>query len=99
MEETTDRIAILEDTQELQCKARDVEYLHTKDSVASLRDLVRFTLRLSPDRIVIGEVGTRRVVKDIAQVRGVMNDDRDDDVEQKMQFKEELQPKKTGNDS
>jgi type IV secretion system protein VirB11 len=56
VEETTDRIVILEDTQELQCKARDVEYLHTKEGVASLRDLVRFTLRLSPDRIVIGEV-------------------------------------------
>jgi P-type conjugative transfer ATPase TrbB len=56
VEETTDRIVILEDTQELQCRALDVEYLHTKDGVASLRDLVRYTLRLSPDRIVIGEV-------------------------------------------
>jgi type IV secretion system protein VirB11 len=56
VEETTDRIVILEDTQELQCRAKDVEYLHTKDGVASLRDLVRFTLRLSPDRVVIGEV-------------------------------------------
>jgi P-type conjugative transfer ATPase TrbB len=56
VEETTDRIVILEDTQELQCRAHDVEYLHTKDGVASLRDLVRYTLRLSPDRIVIGEV-------------------------------------------
>jgi P-type conjugative transfer ATPase TrbB len=56
VEETTDRIVILEDTQELQCRAKDVEYLHTKDGVASLRDLVRYTLRLSPDRIVIGEV-------------------------------------------
>lgn len=55
-EETSDRIVILEDTQELQCRAKDVEYLHTKDGVASLRDLVRFTLRLSPDRVVIGEV-------------------------------------------
>lgn len=56
VEETTDRIVILEDTQELQCRAKDVEYLHTKDGVASLRDLVRYTLRLSPDRVVIGEV-------------------------------------------
>jgi type IV secretion system protein VirB11 len=56
VEETTDRIVILEDTQELQCRARDVEYLHTKEGIASLRDLVKYTLRLSPDRVVIGEV-------------------------------------------
>ncbi len=54
--ETSDRIVIIEDTQELQCNAQDVEYLRTKDGVASLRDLVRITMRLSPDRIVIGEV-------------------------------------------
>jgi P-type conjugative transfer ATPase TrbB len=54
--ETTDRIIILEDTQELQCRAKDVEYLHTKEGVASLRDLIRYTMRMSPDRIVIGEV-------------------------------------------
>lgn len=53
---TNDRIVILEDTQELQCRANDVEYLHTKDGVASLRDLIRYTMRMSPDRIVIGEV-------------------------------------------
>ena len=54
--ETRDRIVIIEDTQELQCAAEDVEYLRTRDGVASLRDLVRVTMRLSPDRIVIGEV-------------------------------------------
>ena len=54
--ETPDRIIILEDTQELQCRGHDVEYLHTKDGVASLRDLIRYTMRMSPDRIVIGEV-------------------------------------------
>lgn len=56
VEETTDRIVILEDTQELQCRGKDVEYLHTKEGIASLKDLVRYTLRLSPDRVVIGEV-------------------------------------------
>jgi type IV secretion system protein VirB11 len=54
--ETKDRIIILEDTQELQCEAADVEYLHTKEGIASLRDLIRCTMRMSPDRIVIGEV-------------------------------------------
>ncbi len=53
---TKDRIIIMEDTQELQCSAEDVVYLRTKEGVASLRDLVRATMRLSPDRIVIGEV-------------------------------------------
>jgi len=56
IEGSNHRIVILEDTQELQCNASDVEYLRTKDKVANLRDLVRMTMRLSPDRIVIGEV-------------------------------------------
>lgn len=56
IEGSNHRIVILEDTQELQCNASDVEYLRTKDNVANLRDLVRMTMRLSPDRIVIGEV-------------------------------------------
>jgi type IV secretion system protein VirB11 len=54
--ELKDRIVVLEDTQELQCVAEDVLYLRSKEGVASLRDLLRMTLRLSPDRIVIGEV-------------------------------------------
>jgi Flp pilus assembly CpaF family ATPase len=33
-----------------------VEYLHTKEGIASLRDLIRCTIRMSPDRIVMGEV-------------------------------------------
>ena len=40
----------------IQCEAADVEYLHTKEGIASLRDLIRCTMRMSPDRIVIGEV-------------------------------------------
>lgn len=53
---TTDHVIIIEDTQELQCAADDVDYLRTKDAVKSLRDLTRDTLRMSPERIVIGEV-------------------------------------------
>lgn len=56
LENSNQRIVILEDTQELQCNSNDVEYLRTKDEIATLRDLVRMTMRLSPDRIVIGEV-------------------------------------------
>jgi type IV secretion system protein VirB11 len=53
---TTDRVVLIEDTRELQCKAPNLVALRTKDGVASLSDLVRSALRLRPDRIPIGEV-------------------------------------------
>ena len=54
--ETKDRVVILEDTQELQCEAEDAVALRTKDGTCSMRDLLKATMRLRPDRIVIGEV-------------------------------------------
>ena len=51
-----DRIVILEDTRELRCSAEDVTQLRTHRSGITLRDLVRSTLRLRPDRIIVGEV-------------------------------------------
>lgn len=56
LNESTQRIVIIEDTQELQCRGGDVTFMRTKEGVATLRDLVKVSLRLSPDRIVIGEV-------------------------------------------
>tara|TARA_R110000803_G_scaffold190910_1_gene253548 strand:- start:4882 stop:5886 length:1005 start_codon:yes stop_codon:yes gene_type:complete len=56
MAETGDRLVILEDTRELACGAPDVVQLRTQPGSVSLSDLVRSTLRLRPDRIVIGEV-------------------------------------------
>ena len=53
---TGDRVIILEDTRELQCLADDQVALRTKPGVASMAELVRSTLRLRPDRIVVGEV-------------------------------------------
>ena len=53
---TADRVVLIEDTRELQCKAPNLVALRTKDGVASLSDLVRSSLRLRPDRIPIGEV-------------------------------------------
>jgi type IV secretion system protein VirB11 len=53
---TSDRVVLIEDTRELQCKAPNLVSLRTKDGVASLSDLVRSSLRLRPDRIPIGEV-------------------------------------------
>jgi len=53
---TGDRVILLEDTVELQCIADDHVALRTKPGIASMGDLVRSTLRLRPDRIVVGEV-------------------------------------------
>ena len=52
---------VLEDTGELQCAADDHLALRTSDGAGggpgvSLADLVRHTLRCTPDRIVVGEV-------------------------------------------
>lgn len=53
---TSDRVVLIEDTRELQCRTENLVALRTKDGVASLSDLVRASLRLRPDRIPIGEV-------------------------------------------
>jgi len=53
---TSDRVVLIEDTRELQCKAPNLVALRTNDGVISLSDLVRSSLRLRPDRIPIGEV-------------------------------------------
>lgn len=52
------RTLILEDTQELQCAGDDVVELLTRRETpaVTMRDLVQMTLRLRPDRIVVGEV-------------------------------------------
>jgi len=51
-----DRVILIEDTRELHCAAEDYVSLRTKPGVAALADLVRSTLRLRPDRIIVGEV-------------------------------------------
>ena len=50
-----ERIVVLEDTAELQCSAADYVALRTSAGV-TLADLVRSTMRVSPNRIVVGEV-------------------------------------------
>ena len=49
------RVVIIEDTRELQVDARNVVFLRTSDTVDMTR-LLRATMRLRPDRIVVGEV-------------------------------------------
>ena len=51
-----ERVILIEDTRELQCSARDQVALRTSPPHTTMADLVRSTLRLRPDRIVIGEV-------------------------------------------
>lgn len=50
-----DRLVILEDTAEIQCAAENAVLLHTTDTVDMAR-LLKSTMRLRPDRIVVGEV-------------------------------------------
>jgi len=51
-----ERVILIEDTRELQCAASDCVALRTRPGAVSLADLVRSTLRLRPDRIIVGEV-------------------------------------------
>jgi type IV secretion system protein VirB11 len=55
--ETTpeDRLVILEDTIELQCQADNAVALRATDTV-DMQRLLRATMRLRPDRIIVGEV-------------------------------------------
>jgi type IV secretion system protein VirB11 len=51
-----ERVILIEDMRELQCAAPDCVALRTRPGVATMADLVRSTLRLRPDRIIVGEV-------------------------------------------
>ena len=53
--DTGDRLILIEDTVELQCSAEDMVPMRTRKNV-SMNDLLRSTMRLRPDRIVVGEV-------------------------------------------
>ena len=51
-----ERVILIEDTRELQSPAADTVALRTRAGAVTMADLLRSTLRLRPDRIVIGEV-------------------------------------------
>lgn len=51
-----ERVILIEDTRELQSPAPDTVALRTRAGHVTMADLVRSTLRLRPDRIVVGEV-------------------------------------------
>lgn len=50
-----ERIVIIEDTGEIQCSAKNFVQYHTSQEV-NMTQLVRTTLRMRPDRILVGEV-------------------------------------------
>ncbi|WP_033073835.1 P-type conjugative transfer ATPase TrbB [Sphingopyxis sp. MWB1] len=74
MGERDERVILIEDTRELQCAARDVVALRTRRArggaapgeggagAVTMADLVRATLRLRPDRIIVGEVRGREAL-------------------------------------
>lgn len=49
------RILILEDTRELQCSSQNSVCLRTSENI-SMNQLLKATMRLRPDRIIVGEV-------------------------------------------
>jgi len=51
-----ERVILIEDTRELQSPAADTVALRTRPGSVTMADLVRSTLRLRPDRIIVGEV-------------------------------------------
>lgn len=53
--DSDDRIILIEDTVELQCRAKNRVELRTSESADMIR-LLRATMRMRPDRIVVGEV-------------------------------------------
>ena len=50
-----ERVVIIEDTGEIQCAAENYVQYHTHLDV-SITDLIKATLRMRPDRIIVGEV-------------------------------------------
>src|SRR3546814_3705951 len=68
MGDLDERVILIEDTRELQCAASDVVALRTRTigangvSTVTMADLVRSTLRLRPDRIIVGEVRGREAL-------------------------------------
>ncbi|MGY2736537.1 P-type conjugative transfer ATPase TrbB [Sphingomonas sp. UYP23] len=56
MAHLNERVILIEDTRELQSPAADTVALRTRTDAVTMADLVRSTLRLRPDRIIVGEV-------------------------------------------
>lgn len=55
MEGYNQRVVIIEDVQELQCETKNKVFLRTTPHV-TVRDLIKITMRKTPERIVVGEI-------------------------------------------
>lgn len=55
MNDPTERVFIIEDTAEIQCAAENYVQYHTSSEI-TMTKLLRTTLRMRPDRILVGEV-------------------------------------------
>ncbi len=62
MADIDERVILIEDTRELQSPARDTVALRTRPGFVGMTELVRSTLRLRPDRIIVGEVRGREAL-------------------------------------
>jgi len=62
MAEIDERVILIEDTRELQSPARDTVALRTRPGIVGMTELVRSTLRMRPDRIIVGEVRGREAL-------------------------------------
>ena len=57
LRDTQERLCVLEDDPELLCDASEVQAVHTSEEpLVTMRDLGKDLLRMSPDRVVVGEV-------------------------------------------
>lgn len=52
---TDDRLVIIEDTQEIQSASPNTVFLRTSEFI-TMRDCLKSTMRLRPDRIIVGEI-------------------------------------------
>ncbi|SDG53908.1 ATPase, T2SS/T4P/T4SS family [Thalassobaculum litoreum] len=64
LEQSYDRVAILEDMRELRCPAPNTLSLRSSAAVG-LRQLVQDVLRVKPDRIVVGEIRSGIVAREL----------------------------------
>lgn len=55
LQNTKDRVLVLEEVRELQVNTDDVNY-YTATNELNIQDLLRFCMRMTPDRIIVGEL-------------------------------------------
>tara|TARA_B100000925_G_scaffold142604_1_gene106798 strand:- start:4513 stop:5574 length:1062 start_codon:yes stop_codon:yes gene_type:complete len=54
--DSTQQVCIIEDLKEIDIESRNIIHLSTSEYNRSINDLISWALRLSPDRVIIGEI-------------------------------------------